>query len=313
MTPTVLILSGSTMELSMHISELPAPGQELTDTDGGVAYLPRSCGAEIAAALHALGAHAVLFTKLGRDAHGKKLFDYYTKLNLDTSSIKVDAAEPTGLAINLRLGAENPRRVLYPGANQTISEDNIREAFDRVRPDALFITLDLPSEITLLTARYAESRGIPIFIDPASTADPELLGKLPKIEAFFPNEREVQSYTGILPQGVDVSLRAALALYRKCPLKNLIFKMGARGSFYFDGKHCDFTSPPAGVKIAPGTLALGAMYSAAFTVCYLGGASVKDSMRYATAAAALTGSRGGGIESYPTSSEIIRFCQENQI
>ena len=312
MTPTVLILSGSTMELSMIMTKLPAPGEELTD-EGGVGYLPHSSGAEIAAALRALGARAVLLTKLGRDAHGKKFFDYYTKLNIDTSCIKVDAKEPTGLLVNLRTAEEPPRRILYPGANQTLSEENIREAFDKIRPDALFMTLDAPSEITLMTAQIAKARQIPIFIDPSSTADKELLSQLPPIEAFLPNEHEAEAYTEILPLGVDVSLRCALTLYRKASIKNLIFKMGTRGSFFFDGKHCDFTTPPAGIKIAPGVTGLGAMYSAAFTLCYLGGATVKDSMRYATAAASLAGSRGGGIESYPTSSEIIRFCDENQI
>lgn len=312
MTPTVLILGGSSMELSLNMSSLPAPGQERID-DGGIGYLPRSSCAEIAAAFGALGARAVLFTKLGRDAHGKKLFDYYTKLNIDTGCIKVDASEPTGLSVNLKIVGEESRRILYPGANQTVSPENVREAFDKIRPDALFMTLDLPTEITLMAAHCAESRGIPIFVDPAAASSGDTLALLPMLEAFFPNEHEVEAYTGILPLGVDVSLRAALSLYRKAKVKYLIFKMGSRGSFFYDGKHCDITPPPSGVKITPNAQALGAMYSAAFTVCYLGGASPKDCMRYATAAAALSGSRGGGIESYPTSSEIIRFCHENQI
>lgn len=310
MTPTVLILGASSMELTLSMSSLPSPGQEHID-EGGASYLPRSSCAEIAAAFGALGVRAVLFTKLGRDAHGKKLFDYYSKLGIDTASIKVDATEPTGLIANLAIGADEERRILYPGANQTISPENIREAFDKVRPDALFMTLDLPEEITLTAARCAASRSIPIFIDPAST-DEKILSLLPPIEAFFPNENEVKAYTGILPLGVDVSLRAALTLYRKLKLKHLIFKMGARGSFYYDGKHCDVAPPPSGVKIAQGAPSLGAMYAAAFTVCYLGGAGVKDCMRYATAAAALTGMRGGGAEAFPSSGEIIRFCNENQ-
>ena len=75
MTPTVLILGASSMELSLHMSLLPAVGEERMD-EGGAAYLPRSSCAEIAAAFGALGVRSVLLTKLGRDAHGKKLFDY---------------------------------------------------------------------------------------------------------------------------------------------------------------------------------------------------------------------------------------------
>ncbi len=312
MTPTVLVLASSTMELSLHMTSIPAAGQTLLDR-GGVAYLPSGAGAEFAAAFSALGARAVLLSKLGRDAHGKKLFDYYTSLKIDTSSIKVDPDAPTGLAVNLNVGQDAPRRVVYPGANETLTAENIEDAFVRVNPDALFLTLDMPVSLIEVAARCAERRGVPVFVDPASSDGSFPLDRLPPVEVFFPNEQETEAYTGILPLGVDVSLRASLALYRKMHVRYLILKMGARGSFFYDGKHCDVTPPPPGVKIPADASSLGAMYAAAFTVCYLGGADPKSCMRYATAAASLTGMRGGGIKAFATPSDILAFCREHQI
>ena len=75
-SPTVLIVGNATLELTIQMSVLPEAGQTVFD-DGGLAYLPKGAGIEIASAFRALGARAVLLHKLGRDAHGKKLFDTY--------------------------------------------------------------------------------------------------------------------------------------------------------------------------------------------------------------------------------------------
>ena len=89
--------------------------------------------------------------------------------------------------------------------------------------------------------------------------------------------------------------------------------MGHRGSFFYDGKRCDVVAPPAALKIKPEARGLGAFYCAAFVLSYLGGAEIKACMRYATAAASLLGARGGDMNSYPTSSEVLAFCREHSI
>lgn len=310
-SPTVLVVGNSTLELNLNMHSLPLAGETVFD-EGAVAYIPTGAGAELASAFSALGARAVLLTRLGRDAHGKKLFDYYKSLGIDTSQIKVDTEESTGISVCLAVDEEESRRVIYPGAAAKITEQNVKEAFDTVRPDAVFLTFDAPRFLLEIVADEAYRRAIPIFADPVAVGEFSF-DRFPPLEVFFPNERETEAYTGVLPQGVDASLRASLTLYRKIRTKYLILKMGARGSFFYDGKHCDVVAPPSLVKMHPGAQNLGAIYCAAFVVCYLGGAEIKACMRYATASATLLGSRGGDMNSYPTPKEIIDFCNEHQI
>lgn len=310
-SPTVLVVGNSTLKLTLHIKTLPEAGETVFD-DGGIAYLPTGAGAEVASAFSALGARAVLLTKLGRDAHGKKLFDYYKSLGIDTSQIKVDPQEVTGTMISLETADAPSRRIIYPGAMAKITEQNVKDALDAVRPDAVFLTFDAPLPLLEMVANEAYRRAIPIFADPATTNDFSF-DHFPPMEIFFPNEKETEAYTGVLPQGVDVSLRASLTLFRKIRTKYLILKMGARGSFFYDGKHCDVVAPPPQIKLKPTANNLGAMYCASFVVCYLGGAEIKACMRYATASAILLGSRGGDMNSYPTQKEIIAFCTEHKI
>ena len=310
-SPTVLIVGNATLELTIQMSVLPEAGQTVFD-DGGLAYLPKGAGIEIASAFRALGARAVLLHKLGRDAHGKKLFDTYKTLGIDTSLIKVDTDTPTGCSVKWDVKGEAPRRVIYPGASANITEENVREAFDTVRPDALFISFDAPLSLLETVANEAYRRAIPIFADPASTeAFP--FEMLPPLEVFFPNEGETEAYTGILPQGVDVSLRASLTLFRKIRTKYLILKMGHRGSFFYDGKRCDVVAPPTALKIKPEASGLGAFYCASFVLSYLGGAEIKSCMRYATAAASLLGAKGGDMSSYPSGAEVLAFCREHPV
>ncbi len=310
-SPTVLVVGNSTLQLIMNMTSLPKAGEMVFD-DGGVAYLPVGAGAEIASAFSALGARSVFLTRLGRDAHGKKLFDYYKSLGIDTSQIKVDTEEGTAFSISMRVGAEEERQVIYPGASLKITEQCVKETFDKVKPDAVFLAFDAPLSLLELVANEAYRRAIPIFADPTSAQDFPF-EKLPPLEVFFPNDRETEAYTGILPQGVDVSLRASLTLFRKIRTKYLILKMGARGSFFYDGKKCDVVAPPSQVKVRSTAHHLGAIYCAAFVVCYLGGAEIKACMRYATASASLLGSRGGDMNSFPTPAEIIAFCNEYKI
>lgn len=310
-SPTVLVVGNSTLQIILNMASIPQAGETVLD-DGGVAYLPTGAGAEIASAFSALGARAVFLTRLGRDAHGKKLFDYYKSLRIDTSQIKVDTEEGTGFSVSMRVSDEDERRIIYPGASAKITEQNVRDAFESVKPDAVFLTFDAPLSLLEMVANEAYRRAIPVFADPSSAIDFPF-EKLPPLEIFFPNEKETEVYTGVLPQGVDVSLRASLTLFRKVKTKYLILKMGARGSFFYDGKRCDVVAPPPAVKVLPTAHNLGAIYCAAFVICYLGGAEIKACMRYATASATLLGSRGGDMNSFPTPSEIIAFCNEHQI
>ena len=310
-SPTVLVVGNSTIELTLNMSSIPKAGETVFE-DGSPAYLPVGAGVENAAAFSALGARAVLLQKLGRDAHGKKLFDYYKSLKIDTAGIKVDPELPTGCSVRCEVQGEEPRRVIYPGACARITEQNVIEAFDAVRPDAVFLSFDAPLSLLEMVANEAYRRAIPIFADPATTDDFPF-DRLPPLEVFFPNERETEAYTGVLPQGVDVSLRASLTLFRKIRTKYLILKMGHRGSFFYDGKRCDVVAPPTAVKMLPQTRGLGALYCAAFVLCYLGGAEIKACMRYATAAASLLGTRGGDMNSYPDSAEVLAFCRGQQM
>ena len=311
MSKKILLVGSANMDLSMNMLRVPAAGETLID-DGGVAYLPGGKGANAAAAFSRLGGHCVFCTKLGADLHGQKLYSYYKDVGIDTSFVKVDHENPTGLAVVMKEANGENRIVLYPGANTMLSVDNVQEAMSS-SPDALYLGFEIPFAIAVSAAKIAASRGIPIFVDAAPADASHPLESLPPLEIFSPNETETKTYTGVVPFGTEGCLRAALNLCRKVKCKHLVIKLGSRGAFIYDGKHYDMIPAFRADKVVD-TTAAGDAFTAAMTLRYLeNGGNIKDAVRYASAAGALTVMKRGASDSVPTREEVLAFLEKNPI
>lgn len=289
------------MDLSMNMYKVPAVGETLID-DGGVGYVPGGKGANAAVALKKLGADCYFCAKVGADLHGQKLYQYYKEQGINTSYIKVDRENQTGLAVVMKESDGNNRIIVYPGANATLSLDNINEAFE-CQPDALYLGFEIPFQTALYAAKAAASRGIPIFVDAAPANKDYPLESLPMLEVFSPNETETETYTGILPQGTDSALRAALALYKRVKAKYIVIKQGDRGAFVYDGKHF-FVIPSIRLGKAVDTTAAGDAFTAALTVEYLNTDNIRTAVKYGVAAGAIAVTRRGASSSVPTEDEV---------
>ena len=82
----ILLIGSANMDLSMNLYRVPEPGETVLD-DGGIAYTSGGKGANSAVAFAKLGANCLFCTKLGADAHGQRLFNYYKEVGINTSCI----------------------------------------------------------------------------------------------------------------------------------------------------------------------------------------------------------------------------------
>ena len=300
----ILLVGSANMDLSMNLYKMPERGETVLD-DGGVAYTPGGKGANSAVAFARLGGECVFCTKLGRDAHGQKLYSYYKECGINTTFIKVDPDAPTGLAVVMKEADGSNRIIVYPGANRTLNNDNIIEAFNS-RPDALYLGFEIPFNMALAAAKIASANNVPIFVDAAPASKEYPLESLPPVEIFSPNEAETFEYTGIMPKGTDSCLQAAYSLFQKIKAKYIVIKLGARGAFFFDGKHFDLI-PSFRPDDVVDTTAAGDTFTAAMTLEYLRSANIKEAMRFGAAAAAIAVSRKGASTSVPSADEVRDF------
>jgi ribokinase len=305
----VLLVGSANMDFSMNVYKIPAVGETIID-DGGVAYTPGGKGGNAAVALAKLGADCVFYTKLGKDAHGQKLYNYYCDMGVNTSAIKVDRDHPTGLAVVIREGDGNNRIIVYPGANSFVNTDGVLEAFES-SPEALYLNFEIPFEIARSAAKIAAERGIPIFVDAAPASDGVELDTLPPIEIFSPNETETEKYTGISPVGTENSIRAALALYRTVKCKYVVIKQGARGAFLYDGKKYA-TFPAVRPDKVVDTTGAGDAFTAALTVEYMRCGDIHRAINFANCAGAIAVSRVGASSAVPTYSEVLELYSKTK-
>ena len=309
MSKRILVIGSANMDFSMNVYKMPEVGETIID-DGGVAYTPGGKGANAAATLIRLEAECALCAKLGADLHGQKLYSFYKEIGIDTSYIKADHDHPTGLAVVIKEGGGDNRIIVYPGANSFLTTEAVMEAFE-YNPDAVYIGFEIPFSIALAAAKIAAAKNIPIFVDPAPASKDYDLESFPEVEIFSPNETETLEYTGILPNSMETSLRAALAMFRRIKCKYLVIKQGARGAFLYDGKK--YTSIPAmRADKTVDTTAAGDAFTAAMMLSYLDGLDIKSAVRYGCAAGAITVTRQGATESIPNRDEIDALYMSSQ-
>lgn len=308
-TKKILIIGSANMDFSMNFYKMPESGETIID-DGGVAYIPGGKGANAAIAFKRLGAESILCAKLGADVHGQKLYNYYKEIGLDTACIKVDHDNPTGLAVVMREGDGSNRIIVYPGANNYITNECLLEAFE-CNPDALYLGFEISFQTVVNAAKIASSKGIPVFIDAAPMSKEYDLEKLPALEIFSPNETEAFELTGIMPNSMESSLRAALAISKKVKAKYIVIKQGSKGAFLYDGKRYN-TFPALKTNKVVDTTAAGDAFTAALTLEYLRSGDIRESIKYANAAGAIAISRVGSASSVPTCEEIAEVLKAIQ-
>lgn len=293
----------------MRMKKLPEAGQTIVENES-CSYVPGGKGANAALALSRLGADSVFCARLGCDVNGKKLKELYDANGIDTRFIKFDRMNPTGLASIIVEESGANRIIVYPGANEQLSEEDVEDAMTCL-PDALFLQLEIPFESVLAASGFAAKRSIPIILDagPASTETP--LEALPPLEIISPNESEALALTGIYPNDSANCLRAANALLSRVQAKYVVIKLGGRGAYIHDGKFSQLL--PAYDIEAVDTTAAGDAFTAALTLEYLNSGDIVRAVRYANAVGAIVVGKAGASSSLPTAAQVEEFLQQRGI
>lgn len=311
MTPKILTVGAAYMDMLMRLPRHPAQREQMLVQEGGTSLLPDGRGANCAAALAKLGARAVLCCRLGEDINGQRLHATYRQVGIDTTPIVADPATPTGLSVVMVDDAGDVRTVTYPGANNNLTPDNLRAAFDTA-PDALCLQLDLAVETVLAAARMAEERHLPIFLDATPARRDFPLAELPELEVFCLNEQETEVYTGIRPTGSDSCLKAALELAKLVRARFYVIKLSDRGAFLFDGRHFNVVGSYT-VKVMD-TAGVGDAFMAGMTLEYMRTrGDMTAACKYGNTAGAITVMRPGTFTAFPTGEEIAAFIARNGV
>jgi ribokinase len=124
------------------------------------------------------------------------------------------------------------------------------------------------------------------------------------VYVLTPNTAEAKLLSGIEVEDID-SCRKAAEYFFKMGVKNVVITLGCRGAFYATESKYEVVAP-LNIK-AVDTTACGDAFNGALAVALAIGKEMKDAIRFATVAGALTATRWGAQPSLPFIEEVERF------
>jgi ribokinase len=276
------------------VSHFVRPGETLAS--GAFSRGAGGKGLNQSIALARAGVQVFHAGKIGPD--GLFLTELLAQNGADVSLVEVSDNEFTGSAMIQVSGSGENCIILYGGANQSISEENIKNAFEKFSAGDILL---IQNEINNLDAimRRAAEKGMKIFFNPAPMTESVFTLPLELVDTFIVNEIEGQM---LARQCGDVmsGLRA------NYPGANILMTLGSRGAVYRE-KGTDEIHAFAAEKVkhVVDTTAAGDTFTGFFLAGLIGQKTVFESLKLAGKAAAYCIARPGAADSIPHYSDIV--------
>ena len=302
----VTILGSFVVDLITRTQFLPQKGHTIfaTDFDMGAG----GKGQTQAVQSHLMGCKTEFICKLGKDELsniGKNFWEsigffpkYHESLTSKTgcANISVDFAGQNQIAV-------------YLGANNTFTEDEIKQSLKKIKDSNIFLT---QSETNIdaidLAIDICFKENVPIVYNPAPfrILDNNFLKKLFLIT---PNESEAAGLLGLDKINTKNCIDAGKQICAMGP-KNCIITLGENGCC-FVSKDIAKIYPTIKVK-AIDTVGAGDSFNGALVAMLAMNYSMEESIKYALAASSLSVLSKGSAISMKTISEVTEFRREKQ-
>jgi ribokinase len=273
------------------VDHIVRPGETLTSTL--YAEFAGGKGLNQSIALARAGANVCHIGKIGKD--GTFLKDLLASSDVDVTDIFL-TNEPTGHAIiQVDSSAENAI-LLYGGANQSITRDEIKLALDRsYKGDWLLLQNEINRIEEIM--RYAADKGLKIVFNPAPmTPDIHSL-PLDVVNWLIVNELEGEMITG--QKSPEKILDALITRFQDM---SILLTYGNNGVHFADRSQRLYI--PAETVIPVDTTGAGDTFIGYFFAEITKGSSVKNSMVTANRAAAICVTKSGAADSIPHRNEL---------
>ena len=302
-TKPLVVVGSLNVDLHLHIPHLPAPGE--TQLATAVTRSPGGKGANQAVAAARLGACTGMLGCIGDDADGQTLLDALDVAGVDTAAV-ARCAQPTGTATILLTPSGENSIVVAPGANHAFTPAHLQQHAGLLAGAGMLLA-QLETPLTVLDAllALATQAGVPVLLDPAPAA-PLPPAVLRQLAWFTPNETEARLYAGDHPAAALRTLKEARTLcghFHTLGPRNILLKLGGHGACVLSEQGEWLHAPAPRVQVVD-TTGAGDTLNAAFATALLRGEPLQAALRFAVAAASLSTTRAGAMESAPTREQV---------
>ena len=286
------------MDMVVKVPHMPAAGE--TILAGNMELVPGGKGANQAYAAGRLGARVTMFGAVGSDSYADIEKNSLAAAGVDTSRLLVREGKSTGLAwITVNEAGDNSI-VVIPGANATVTEQDIVDNEALLRDcDILLCQLEIPLKTVVYAAKRAKELGKTVILDPAPVPQefPEELFSY--IDIIKPNETEAAQLLGASVNGYE----EASDKLRAKGVKNVLITLGPKGAYINSETEGKLLMPVRQVPVVD-TTAAGDSFTAALAVRLAAGSSLVQAVRYANEVAAIVVTCKGAQTSIPSADEV---------
>lgn len=271
------------------------PGRNFQMTHGGK-------GSNQAVAAARMGAEVIYGTCVGQDTFGDSALKMYEEEGIDASHVtRSRTGQSTGVGlIYVNESGENEIIIDF-AANKEYSRENIDAMMPAIRQCRLVLMqLECSMDIVEYTAECCKKEGIPFVLNPApySPLKDELLANC---TFLTPNESEARQILGLAPDDPIADEEVAERLYAK-GVRNVVMTLGSKGAYI---RNENLKEKISGEKVeAVDTTGAGDTFTGAFCVALAEGKTIPEAVRFGNAAAGISVTKYGVVESIPTREEV---------
>jgi len=298
-----LVIGSSNMDLVVSVPHMPAIGETIMSSSKE--EIPGGKGANQAYTCAKLGANITFLTAVGEDSFGKAICDNLRQVGIDVEQFTTSRDASTGMAF-IYVDAEGDNSiVVVQGANTQCDSSYLSSKKDIILShDILLTQLEIPNDGVYDALKLAKKAGITTVLNPAPA--PKFIPNevLKAVDFITPNETELAFLTGMKVVSEKDAVQASERLLEK-GVKNVIATLGSKGAVLSNEK--GYTSFGVPQVKAVDTTAAGDVFNGAFVTALGKNKCVKDSIRFATAAATAAVTRKGAQSSTPTHQEVLKY------
>jgi ribokinase len=295
----IVVIGSSNTDMVIKTGVFPAPGETIL---GGEFFMfSGGKGANQAVAAARMGAEVILICKTGDDIFGQRAIAEYKKEGIHTQYIQADNGKASGTALILVDKKGENEIVVAPGANETLTETDIRAAEKAIAAAGIMLLqLEIPVASVLFAAQLGYEANTKVILNPAPACQlPAAIFSY--LYLITPNETEAEILTGVrVNDGLSAASAAAVLL--AAGVKNVIITLGAQGAFFKNATMELLVKAP--VVKAVDTTAAGDVFNGVLAVEITAGTAWPAAIETACKAAALSVTRMGAQASMPYRKEV---------
>lgn len=293
----VFVLGSINVDLVVYAERFPEKGETVVGKEFFINQGGK--GANQAVAAKKAGADAIFIGRVGTDIFSNIAEESLKKFEV-AHRLTFDKTAQTGIAvINVDKTGEN-RITIIEGANGHVGSEELMFLKKNIKSgDFLLLQGEIHVDVLVEASKIAKSAEAFIIFDPAPVKE-ELINVIPYADYVTPNEVELRKLTNSNDPAELLRLGA----------KNVIFKMGERGVRFINLN--EIFEVKAFKVNAVDTTGAGDTFNGSFAAALSMGMDIKEALRFANAAAAISVTRKGAAVSSPTYEEIISFMEAHK-